>query len=82
MSPPRLRLRWIPSTQTWGQARSRGRLRRSPTEADALSLRSETAAAEAPEPQGISEASSILRVGTPARHISITASSTLVSRRR
>lgn len=57
-------------------------MRRSPTEANAFSLRSETAAAETLEPQGISEASPILRVGTPARHISITASSTPVSRRR
>lgn len=57
-------------------------MRHSSTEANALSLRFETVAAETLEPQRISETSSILRVETPARYISIMASSTLVSRRR
>ena len=45
-------------------------------------MRLETVAAETLDPQRISETSSILLVETPARYISIIASSTLVSRLR
>ena len=45
-------------------------------------MRSETVAAETPDPQRISETSPTLLVETPARHISIISSSTLVSRLR
>jgi len=57
-------------------------LRHSSTEANALSLRLETVEADTLEPQRISETSSIRLVETPARYISIMASSTEVSRRR
>ena len=57
-------------------------MRHSSTEANAFSSRFETVAAETLEPQRISETSSILRVETPARHVSIMASSTEASRRR
>ena len=72
----------MPSTQAQGRARSSGRFRHSPTAANAFSLRSGTVAAETPGPRRISETSSILLVETPARYISIIASSTLVSRLR
>ena len=45
-------------------------------------MRLETVDAETLEPQRISETSSMRLVETPARYISIMASSTLVSRRR
>ena len=45
-------------------------------------MRLETVAADTDDPHRISLTSSILRVETPARYISIMASSTLVSRRR
>ena len=57
-------------------------MRHSSTEANALSLRLETVEADTLEPQRISETSSIRLVETPARYISIMASSTEVSRRR
>ena len=57
-------------------------MRHSSTEANAFSLRLETVDAETLEPQRISETSSMRLVDTPARYISIIASSTLVSRRR
>ena len=80
--PPQDLLGHVPSAQAWGQARPRGPLPRSPTDARALSLRSETVAAEALEPQSISPASSMRPVGTPARHVSTIASPTEASRRR
>ena len=57
-------------------------MRHSSTDAKAFSLRLDTVAADTDEPQSISLTSSILRVETPARYISIMASSTLVSRLR
>ena len=62
--------------------RSRGRLRHASTASKAFSLRLETVDADTLEPQRASLTSSILRVETPARHISIIASSTEVSRLR
>lgn len=81
-APPRLRSRYMPSAQAQGRARSSGRFRRSPTEANAFPLRSGTVAAETPGPRRISETSSVLLVETPARYISVIASSTLASRLR
>lgn len=72
----------MPSAQAQGRARSSGRFRHSPTEANAFSLRSGTAAVAMPGPRRISETSSILLVETPARCISIIASSTEDSRLR
>ena len=57
-------------------------MRHSSTDAKAFSLRFETAEAETLEPQRISLTSSMRLVETPARYISIIASSTEVSRRR
>ena len=57
-------------------------MRHSSTDAKAFSLRLETVAAETLEPQRISLTSSMRLVETPARYISIIASSTEVSRRR
>lgn len=53
-------------------------MRRSSTDANALSMRSGTVGADTLEPQRISKTSSILRVETLARHVSIMASSTEV----
>ena len=58
-----------------------GLLLHSSTASNALSLRLETVAADTDDPHRISETSSILLVDTPARYISIMASSTEVSRR-
>ena len=57
-------------------------MRHSSTDANALSFSLETVDADTDDPHRISETSSILRVETPARYISIIASSTEVSRRR
>lgn len=54
----------------------------SSTDANAFSLGLGAVDADTPEPNGTSGTSSILRVGTPARHVSIIASPTPVSRRR
>ena len=70
----------MPSMQAYGYSRVSGRHRHSSTDLNALSLRLETVPAETPAPQRISPTSSMRRVDTPARYISIMASSTLVSR--
>ena len=57
-------------------------MRHSSTDAKAFSLRFETVEAETLEPQRISLTSSMRLVETPARYISIIASSTEISRRR
>ena len=51
-------------------------------DANAFSLRFDTVPADTPAPHSISETSSMRRVETPARYISMMASSTLVSRLR
>ena len=58
-----------------------GLLLHSSTASNALSLRFDTVDADTLAPHRISETSSILLVETPARYISIMASSTEVSRR-
>ena len=57
-------------------------MRHSSTEANALSFRLETVEADTLAPHRASETSSMRRVETPARYISIMASSTLASRLR
>ena len=57
-------------------------MRHASTASKAFSLRFDTVAADTDDPHRISLTSSILRVETPARYISIMASSTEASRRR
>ena len=66
----------------YGYTQVRGLHRHSSTAFKALSLRLETVPAETPAPYRISLTSSMRLVETPARYISIMASSTLVSRLR
>lgn len=70
----------MPSTQMYGYSQARGLHRHPSTALKALSLRFETVPAETPAPHRTSLTSSMRRVGTPARYISMMASSTEVSR--
>lgn len=72
----------MPSTQAWGYAQAGGLALHSSTFAKAFWLRLETVPLDTDEPQGISPASSMRLVLTPAGHVSIMASSTELSRLR
>ncbi len=80
--PPQLRFGYMPSTNRYGWPPESGLVRQASTLSNAFSLRFDTVPAETPAPHRISETSSMRRAETPARYISMIASSTLVSRLR